>query len=290
MKNFIKSNYNIYPKKIFKKDNQYFFFSGNDKILIIKTNNIDLSKIDLSNHLYNIGIPISTFLINNNGEYYCKKDNQYILLLKYNNICDNQIYLKDINTYDIKIQKINNFDIIKYWEDTIDSIELKLNEYNKEFPILQQSINYFIGLSENAIELLNNIKYNSDSLGHKLNIDNYNRENYSNPFNIIKTNKMYDIAMYFKYQFYNNNINYDELYSVLKQNLNNINDIVFFYSNMLFQENYFNCVINIMNNKGEEKELNKYIDNINKYRELLKYIKSILHNITYIKDIEWIDS
>lgn len=289
MKNFIKSNYNIYPKKIFKKDNQYFFFSGNDKILIIKTNNIDLSKIDLSNHLYNIGIPISTFLINNNGEYYCKKDNQYILLLKYNNICDNQIYLKDINTYDIKIQKINNFDIIKYWEDTIDSIELKLNEYNKEFPILQQSINYFIGLSENAIELLNNIKYNSDSLGHKLNIDNYNRENYSNPFNIIKTNKMYDIAMYFKYQFYNNNINYDELYSVLKQNLNNINDIVFFYSNMLFQENYFNCVINIMNNKGEEKELNKYIDNINKYRELLKYIKSILHNITYIKDIEWID-
>lgn len=290
MKNFIKSNYNIYPKKIFKKDNQYFFFSRNDKILIIKTNNIDLSKIDLSNHLYNIGIPISTFLINNNGEYYCKKDNQYILLLKYNNICDNQIYLKDINTYDIKIQKINNFDIIKYWEDTIDSIELKLNEYNKEFPILQQSINYFIGLSENAIELLNNIKYNSDSLGHKLNIDNYNRENYSNPFNIIKTNKMYDIAMYFKYQFYNNNIDYDELYSVLKQNLNNINDIVFFYSNMLFQENYFNCVINIMNNKGEEKELNKYIDNINKYRELLKYIKSILHNITYIKDIEWIDS
>ena len=46
MKNFIKTNYNIYPKKIYKKDNIYFFFSSNEKIVIVKT---DKDKNYLSN-------------------------------------------------------------------------------------------------------------------------------------------------------------------------------------------------------------------------------------------------
>lgn len=50
MKNFIKANYNIYPSKIFKNGNKYFFFSGNEKIFIIKlnkNNNIN-EKINIS--------------------------------------------------------------------------------------------------------------------------------------------------------------------------------------------------------------------------------------------------
>ncbi len=290
MKNFIKANYNIYPSKIFKNGNKYFFFSGNEKIFIIKlnkSNNIN-EKINISNRLYGLGIPVSTFLLNNKKEYVCKKDDYYIMLLKYNDITDNQIYLEDIYKYDKAFNDINKFNIIQYWEETIDSIEMELTEYNKEYPLLQQSIDYFIGLSENAIELLNHINYSNNSLGHLINIDEYNRENYSNPLNIIKTNKMYDISQYYKYHFYNNSINYDELYVILN-NIKDTSDLIFFYASMLFQENYFNCVKEIILNKKKEEDLYRYINNIKNYKELLKYIKSILHNISHINDIEWLD-
>lgn len=290
MKNFIKANYNIYPSKIFKNGNKYFFFSGNEKIFIIKlnkNNNIN-EKINISNRLYGLGIPVSTFLLNNKKEYMCKKDDYYIMLLKYNDITDNQIYLEDIYKYDKVFNDINIFNIIQYWEETIDSIEMELTEYNKEYPLLQQSIDYFIGLSENAIELLNHINYSNNSLGHLINIDEYNRENYSNPLNIIKTNKMYDISQYYKYHFYNNSINYDELYVILN-NIKDTSDLIFFYASMLFQENYFNCVKEIILNKKKEEDLYRYINNIKNYKELLKYIKSILHNISLINDIEWLD-
>ena len=98
MKNFIKTNYNIYPKKIYKKDNIYFFFSSNEKIVIVKTDkdkNYLSNLANISNELYRNGIMVHTFLLNINGEYYTKNENEYIVLLKINNN-SNVVTLKDI--------------------------------------------------------------------------------------------------------------------------------------------------------------------------------------------------
>ncbi len=293
MKNFIKKNYNLNPKKIYKKNNQYFFFSNSEKIYIIKTkkDKDELNKLfQLSNELYKYNIPVMTFILNNNGEYLCKKDSDSIILLKNNTINDNEnITLDDIFKYNINTDIIKEYNIVSEWEKNIDDLENEMTEYNKEFPTIQNSLDYFIGLSENAIQLIKNIKIINDSLGHNLYLNEYNKDNYNNPLNIIKTNRMYDISKYLKYKFYFDVINYDELYYVIKNNINDIDNLIFFFSAMLYQDDYFECVKNILNGISEEKELLIYIKNINKYEELLKYIKDNLHNIKYIEDITWLD-
>ena len=293
MKNFIKKNYNLNPKKIYKKNNQYFFFSNSEKIYIIKTkkDKNELNKLfQLSNELYKYNVPVMTFILNNNGEYLCKKDSDSIILLKNNTINDNEnITLDDIFKYNINTDIIKEYNIVSEWEKNIDDLENEMTEYNKEFPTIQNSLDYFIGLSENAIQLIKNIKIINDSLGHNLYLNEYNKDNYNNPLNIIKTNRMYDISKYLKYKFYFDVINYDELYYVIKNNINDIDNLIFFFSAMLYQDDYFECVKNILNGISEEKELLIYIKNINKYEELLKYIKDNLHNIKYIEDITWLD-
>ena len=58
---------------------------------------------------------------------------------------------------------------------------------------------------------------------------------------------------------------------------------------MLYQNEYFDDVKNVLLNKKNENVLLKYIDNIKKYKDLLKYLKDTLHNIKEISEIEWID-
>lgn len=291
MKNFIKSNYNIYPKKIYKKGNSYFFFSNNEKIFILKTFKDEkyLKKIiDLSNDIYKNNIYISTFLLNVEGKFYTKKDDYYIILLKYNDISCDEIILNDIKTNEIinDIQ-IDKYNLINNFEKEIDSLEKEMTEYNKEFLIIQKSIDYFIGLSENGIQLLKMIKLKEENLCHNLNIEKYNKYEFNNPFNLIKTNKMYDYACYFKYKFYDKSIDYEELYKITINS--NKEDLICFYACLLYQKEYFDCVKEILLDKKEEKELEKYINEVNNYKELLKYIKNILKHISEIQQIEWID-
>ena len=44
------------------------------------------------------------------------------------------------------------------WSYKIDYIETQISENIKKYPIVLESINYFIGLTENAIELSQNVK------------------------------------------------------------------------------------------------------------------------------------
>ena len=98
---------------------------------------------------------------------------------------------------------------------------------------------------------------------------------------------MYDISIYVKYKFYDDYIDYEELHNILK--VNKKEDLIFFYGCMLYQNEYFLDVKNVLLNKKNEKVLLKYIKNIKKYKEFLKYLKSDLHNISEINEIEWIE-
>ena len=294
MKNFIKQNYNLYPSKIYKNKNCYFFFSNNEKILIFEVKkeikNID-ELVKISNNLYFNGIKVATFLLNKDNKYYTKKDDNYIVLLKCNDIKSNDINIKEIKKYILNNNIIiNKLDIIKKMENTIDTLENEMTEYNKEYPIIQDSLNYFIGMSENAIQMLKGIKFSEEYLGHALNVDSFNIEELNNPLNFVMCNKMHDICLYFKYRFYKEYIDYEELYSVIKDKNNTKEELIYFFCEMLYQGEYFNEVKNVLLNKKEEKILFIYINKINEYKKLLKYIKDNLHNISEIMELQWIDN
>ena len=173
----------------------------------------------------------------------------------------------------------------------MDSIEKEMIEYNNEYHEIQNSLNYFIGMAENAIELLSiykkDILINNDSIGHLFNYKLYKECKLDNPFTFIKTNKMYDIANYIKYRFLTNTINYDELESICNYT-NNEYETVFLFSNLLYPNVYFDLVKNILVNNEEENKLTPIIKTINNYKRLLNYIREIYKNVNNIKLITWL--
>ena len=287
MKNFILLNYNIEVDKIYSDK---YFFVNDEKIYIIRTNKKD-KEIDylasLSNELFLNGIKVNTFIINNEKKYFTKKDNINIVLLRVNE------YENDFNINDIiRFQNINsdleNVNIIDKWSKTIDDLESQLVDYNEEYQLIQNSIDYFIGMGENAISLLNNHKDKivNDSIGHLINYKVFNKCILNNPFNFIKINKMYDIANYIKYKLLTNRIDYDEIDIII----NNNSDIenIYLFSCMMFPNIYFDLVNNIIKENETEETLNKIINIIKDHRILLINMQNSMKNVKDVKLITWL--
>ena len=276
MKNYIYLNYGIKIDKIFVKGKEKYFFYNNTKYYIVE-NIKDINFVDnlfnLTNRLYYNNLTINTFILNNENKYLTNKDGNNICILKVNNMESNYT-LDYINKFESFNCNLADYDIVNDWKKTVDNLEKEMIEYNKEFPIIQNSINYFIGMAENAISLLNNYKKeiinNNNSIGHKIKLTNTNLDN---PFNFIKTNRMYDLSNYIQYKFYTNKNDYEA---------------IFLFSNLLFPKFYFDMVVDILNNIVNEEKLNVFINNIKNYKELLIYVQKRLKNVKEIQLISWI--
>lgn len=288
MINFLNREYNIKIDKIYKKDNELYFFYDNNKYYIKEYINDEIIKV--SNIVSNY-YKINTFILNNNKEYKTKYNNKYICLIKVNDIEENTLKLNDIKDFNkITTKNLNNIKIPLYnprnnFKIEIDNIEELILELNKEYSLIQESINYFIGLAETSVTLLNNEKIIMDRIG----INNkVNYKNYLDPYNYIKTDNMYNISNYIKYKFYYEEIDYAELNSILLNNNEHENILLFSY--LMYPNNYFKDIKYIINNdiKDYENILNMYINKINSYENLLKYCKKVLKNIKKIQLISWI--
>ena len=292
MKNFIYFNYGFYPKIIYKRNNEEFFFINDEKIYIKRFRD-DIKKLEeiynISNRLYNQKILVNTLIHNKQKQYYTKRDNENIILLRVNEIEIDKIELKDIEKYNVEINSLEEFDLIEYYKNKIDELELRMIEFNKEYKIIQESINYFIGMGENAIQLLSNYydKGKNNHLSHNIKLKDYSIKELNNPLNIIKTNKYYNISNYIKYKFYNYELDYDELYSILKE-CNEYEGIIFFTS-IMFPKEYFEIVEEIINETTEEKEINNIIKRIDEYSYLINFCRKCLIYIEDIKLINWLD-
>ena len=292
MKNFIYLNYNIVVNKIYQKNNCKFFFYNDNKYYIVENINIENIKelIDLTNYLYSKNIGVNTFIVNNTNNYVTSNGKNTICLLRDNN------YEKDISIdYIMKFQNIKcnlrDYDILKEWKNEVDTLEKEMIEYNNEYQTIQNSINYFIGMAENAIELLGvykkHIVTNNDSIGHLINYKRYSNCEFDNPFTFIKTNRMHDLAYYIKYRFLTNSLDYAEIEKISNM-VKNEYEIIFLFSNLLYPKIYFDLVKDILLDKEKEDKLNKLIKCIKSYKELLKYVQDIYKNVKEIRLITWL--
>lgn len=294
MKNIIFNNYNISVKRIYIKNNQKYFFYNNTKIYIIcnkNYNNID-ELFNTSNRLYDMGIKVNTFILNTMGKSYTKYKNGYISLLKVNNF-EEYIDLEDIKKFEDIINNIPEYDILKDWKDNIDYLEKNIIEYDDEYPTIQKSINFYIGIGENAIQILekynSQISRNNNSIGHLVTYKIFSDGELYNPFSFIKTNRTYDLSNYIKYKFLNNDINYSEIDFILNNLIFNGYEAVFFFSNILYPNIYFDLLKRIIDNQVDESLLEKYLKYRNNYRKLVVYIKKYLEEKDdEIKKLKWL--
>jgi len=295
MKQYIYINYGFVIDKIYNKKGEKYFFIDNNKILIIefKGNHEHLEKLFLiSNFMFDRGIKVNTFLLNNNNRFYCIKDDIFIILMKINDYVG-EVNLDDLMKFFYINLDIKDYNVLDVWEKEVDLIEKELLEYNNEFQMINNSINYFIGMGENAIQLLSNYKNElskrNDSVGHLVSYKKSITKVINDTFSFIKVNKMYDVSNYIKFKFIKNELNYGLLDYIFSYVVNDEFEGIYLYSCLLYPNLYFSMVKDILLKKENESKMGVFINNINEYRKLLLYCKNNLSKNKSLFLLEWLN-
>ena len=177
------------------------------------------------------------------------------------------------------------------WTQKIDYFEYQLNHIQGKYPIIDESIDYFIGMAETAISYINyNVRKEQlhgkePVICHK----RINKADFFNPLNIVIDYKERDISEYLKYIFYTETYKQTDLFHIIK--LANCDSIGYYllYGRLFFPSYYFDVYERIINNRGSEEELKPIILRINEYEQYVKNIYQIINHFQEIKKIEWID-
>jgi len=288
MKNLINYYYNIIVNEFKKRENSFVFYIDDYEFEFTKYYG-DVNKL-----LYIYSIvksytkEIYEIVFNNKNEVITYYENiPYILLKK--NIKREMINLNDIVNYDTTLHVEKTLNWKKLWVQKLDYYEMQIEEIGIKYPLLKQSFNYFLGLSEIAINLLNYVDYNE--------INNYishrrleKADDLFNPLNIIIDNKTRDIAEYIKKNFFYNEINEEKIIEFIStQNFSN-QEIILFISRLLYPSYYFDLYEEIYNNKDIESEIKKIIKKNDEYEDFLKKIYThvkFLYNIIQIEFLEY---
>ena len=302
MKNTLNYYYNIRIDKLIKSNNNYYFYIDNNEYHLIKYDRPieDINSIfKLNMELLKNGVVVHQIILNKDKQAITLiNDEAYILLklsdYKRNKISLNDIYYMEKNTYIIDYDKsLYRDNWAKLWCDKIDYYEYQINQLGKEYPILCDSLSYYIGLGENAISyLVNNIKSDNKSLvvSHKRIKINSGSFDFYNPLNFIIDNRMRDVSEYIKNMFFYDRLDMSEInyfldYSNLKKE-----EYVYLFARLLFPTYYFDIYDEIINKMGNEESIIPIIDKVNDYEI---FLFNIYNYIVYkkkvqLEPIEWI--
>ena len=176
-----------------------------------------------------------------------------------------------------------------YWSEKIDYIEYQFSSVMDKHKIVKNSINYYIGLWENAISYYNDNINDSyiKQVSHKRVDTNMDLLSFLNPINLIIDTKERDIGEYFKSYIINENYTMDNINNML--NKISLDDIKAkrLICRILFPSYYFDRYDDIMiGNKTEDILYNI----INKNTNILVLLKTIFNKYknSNIPQIEWI--
>ena len=292
MKNTINYYYNLNINTIHQKEKNYYFKVDNKNYLLLKCTNIeepdDIYRLNI--YLSQI-LPVHRIVLNANNEAITKiNDSNYLLLELFSN--NNKINLNNIIELSniripFSVDKLRRNDWYNLWIKKIDYFEYQLSQIGKKYPLIRESFNYYIGLAENAIILVNNIDFNNIPLGlsHRR-ITNMSFNLY-NPLNIVIDARIRDVCEYFKFCFFNNIDISMELELFLSYNSFNIDEAKLFLARMFFPTYYFDLYEKIIDNEIDESEIKKVIIKADNYEKILKQVYYHFKNNQI--NIEWLE-
>ena len=292
MKNTINYYYNLNINTIHQKEKNYYFKADNKNYLLLKCTNIeepdDIYRLNI--YLSQI-LPVHRIVLNANNEAITKiNDSNYLLLELFNN--NNKINLNNIIELSniripFSVDKLKRNDWYNLWIKKVDYFEYQLSQIGKKYPLIRESFNYYIGLAENAIILVNNIDFNNIPLGlsHRR-ITNMSFNLY-NPLNIVIDARIRDVCEYFKFCFFNNIDISMELELFLSYNSFNIDEAKLFLARMFFPTYYFDLYEKIIDNEIDESEIKKVIIKADNYEKILKQVYYHFKNNQI--NIEWLE-
>jgi len=292
LKNIIEYFYNLKIDTLHKNRNRYEFEINKNRYYLVlayryekeleQIENLIKDNKNFDQIIRNIN---SKLMTNINGKNYLllEKSNKKTsiedeLLNYYKVLLPSQLYFN-----------IDRTDWVYLWSEKIDYIEYQKIHLKGEYPLLEESINYFIGMAENAIMYVRNC-FKEDSnlddlvLSHKRIIS----KEFNSPINLIVDHRSRDISEYLKYLFFTNDYDYIKINQYLQKL--NLNSYMYklLYGRMLFPTFYFDKYDDIVNKNKSEKEILAILKKVEAYEDFLKNIYLIINQNTAIKKVDWL--
>ena len=295
MKNAISYYYNLIISDIIQSKNKYYFIYDKNYYVFEECNR-SVSEIyelyNLESQLYLYNIYLHQMIFNVNGELLTNVNGKYYVLMKMFIHNDRKIEFSDIKNLEISIDGIYK-DIKKdnwrvMWISKIDYIEYQISENKIKYKKLRKCIDYYIGLTENAILLLYGVKNEKSYLSHYRIKNNYKLRDLYNPLNIIIDTRVRNIAEYIKNLYLHDYISLEDILKILSSyNLSN-GEKKLLFSRILFPSEFFDEYDLIVSEVCSEDIIEKYNSYIDRNIDLIKYIYNIYYKEGVIPEIEWI--
>ena len=298
MKNKIEYYYKLINISLYEKNHKYmFYYNGNRYMYFICNRNInELNEIYMllsGNNKYH------KIVLNINKEVLTFIDNKPYILVQLHNYHDKElINIKDFCFFQkIDVNKysfLNRGDWYNLWCKKIDYIIYQRKHINQKYLILDQYLDYYIGLSENAIsyfkDTITKLKpSNNDQyvLTHRR-ISSMYKLDFYNVDNLIIDHPSRNISEYFKYIFFYDEVDYS-LVSLIIKNLNfSSYGYRLLFCRMLFPSYFFDIYESIVNDKIDEKKIDRLVLKVNDYERFLSFIYQEINKKTKIPSIDWI--
>ena len=294
MKNFIEYFYNIKIDRIFYEKNYYFFtYNGYTYKLYALTSEYDVNFLLYINQKMLNNTLVSEIILNKNMEIISVYNENRFMLIKIFVNMNKNISLGEIlflNNY-LNSKKLNvNWG--QLWEKKIDYLEELINENGKKYPLIVNSFNYFVGMTENAISY-----YNSINIGNDINYVISHRsikvgdtiESLYNPLNIILDYRVRDIAEYIKISFFKNNkLIFKEIQKYLINNNLSLTEVQLLVARLLYPSFYFDMYDDIMIDNQEEKILTFILANLDNYEVYLSNVIELIRQRYNVDEIAWL--
>lgn len=273
MINKINNTYDIFVDKLYKDDSIYFFY--NDSKYRIR----EIKDTKLNNGLNNYPNIDTLVLTKDNKETFNISNSEYALY-KINNIEDVEVSYYDIELF-LKETNNNKIDILTDFKNKIDTLEQQLIEFNKEYPLIKKTFNYYVGMSENAISLLSS--YDSEHKTYLIhnNISSFKSyKEYFNPLNISYGYKVIECSNYIKYK---HDYDIDKYLKILDKE-----EYLLLLICLLYQNDYFELITNIIKTRSNEDKLEEFNNNHETYLIFIKKLYKEMNKSVKLPFITWL--
>lgn len=300
MNNIINYYYKMDIVDLYEKNGNFFFkYNGNRYSFVYcdrDKNDINglieiCEELKIRNLLTNEIVPniFNSLITNVNGKNY--------IMIKVNineyEICFNDIfYIQNNTNYLPANRNLVRANCIDLWKDKIDFYEHEFCKINDKYKLISRTIDYYVGMGENAIEYIVNsgIQINNFVLSHRRINEKMSSFDFYNPLNYIFDNKARDFAEYIKTSFFYKNVGEKTILSFLYYIDFTREEYILFLARMLYPTYYFDLIDKVVLQNENEKNIYNIINKNDEYIELLK---KILFYINYelrmnIPPIEWI--
>lgn len=192
---------------------------------------------------------------------------------------DEILMLSNVSIDSLNLSKVN---MAKRIEIKIDFLEQYIANYEKNYTL--EDLNYYIGLSENAILLYNLLEIKNIAVAHKRIHKKEKAIDFYNPLNIILDSKSRDLAEYVKTIFFE--ADYNLMFDALKYV--KIEEWLFYFCRLLYPSYYFDCLEDIIIHNTDLDCQKKISLRANEYEKSLKHLYMSMHQYIKMPIIEWL--